>query len=550
MARKRAKKTSPSKDNRTRRGNRNNESKRSSQKNGKGGSNAAPQDNGHSILVQDELPWWHDLITSAVFSPLNGRQRAIFTNRTLRLDKVKAVGFDFDHTLGVYNCEALDSLAMKLVIERLIEHAGIDPNFVKNLPDPSFFRKGLTIDLELGNVLKTDRFGHVKRAYHGKTPLTQEDKRRFYSKMDVIPHVTQGKRFLQSDSAFAHPEVLIFAALAPTFGKGKCAKLWKTIRKHTDIIHRDGSLKKIITANPLEFIQPDRSTIALLQMLREGGKKVFLLTNSEWEYTRAMINPALGLGAQNGLDWLDLFDLVVVEARKPDYFNRPRKEEASSGTKKKRSHPSNGITVDGIAPGRVMRGGDLEQLEQSIGAAGPEILYVGDHIYADLITSKRKQSWRTMLIISELEEELKVQSMLPGTTDQLHNTDERRWATEREVQHWKSMEMALDRLPKGPHGALAQEFRKQCARHRKQASQALRQYIQQREKLRSRLSKVTNKYWGSLFRADNELTYYGRQLEDFACAYTSRATNLGLYPADHYFRSAMDYMPHELEALQ
>ena len=61
-------------------------------------------------------------------------------------------------------------------------------------------------------------------------------------------------------------------------------------------------------------------------------------------------------------------------------------------------------------------------------------------------------------------------------------------------------------------------------------------------------SQATNAHWGSLFRAGNELTYYGRQLEDFACTYTARATNLCFYPARHYFRSAMDYLPHELES--
>ena len=58
-----------------------------------------------------------------------------------------------------------------------------------------------------------------------------------------------------------------------------------------------------------------------------------------------------------------------------------------------------------------------------------------------------------------------------------------------------------------------------------------------------------NRYWGSLFRAANELTYYGKQTKDFAFTYTGRATNLALYASDHYFRSAMDYMPHELEII-
>lgn len=485
-----------------------------------------------ALWDSDRLPWWHDLISSTVLSPVTGNQRAIFTNRTLRLEKVEAIGFDFDHTLAIYNCPALDQLAMQLVIDRLIEKEGFDPKFTRKLPELSFARKGLIVDLELGNVLKTDRYGHVKRAYHGKNLLTSEDKKKLYSKIDVIPHVTQGQRFIQADSAFANPEILIFSALAPRTPEGQCQALWKTIRKHTDSIHRDGSLKQVITANPLDFLHPDTNTIATLRHLKEGGKKLFLLTNSEWEYTCAMMNPALGLGTHEGLEWLELFDLVVAEARKPSYFS-----------------PGAGQTQSVVGPEKVVRGGNIDNLEEHLGAVGTEILYVGDHIYADLITSKRKQHWRTMLIISELEEELEVQSVLPGMADQIHNVDSRRTETERMVHHWKAIEAALQRLPKGDHGALAQEFRKECARNRKHATKALQQHIRQREKLRSKLSQVTNKYWGSLFRADNELTYYGRQLEDFACAYTSRATNLGAYATDHYFRSAMDYLPHELESM-
>lgn len=484
------------------------------------------------LEVEKSLPWWHDLVSSTVQTPVFANHKAVFTNRTLRLERIEAVGFDFDHTLAVYNNPALDTLALKLVTDRLIKHEGVSKRRIKDLPEPEFARKGLIIDLELGIILKTDRYGHVKHAYHGTTQLTPTQKREHYGRMDVIPHVTQGKRFIQADTAFAHPEVLLFAALAP-HEKGSCVKLWRTIRQHTDIIHRDGSLKKVITANPLDFITPDARTVAMLKHLKDGGKKVFLLTNSEWEYTRSMMRPALGLGMGQALDWLELFDMVVVESRKPGYFDVSK---------------SNG-KVKVIGPDKIIAGGNITHLENALGCSGNDILYVGDHIYGDLITSKRNQNWRTMLVVEELEQELTVQSMLPGMTNQLQHMDERRNSTERVVQHWKNLEEALDRLPPDQINAQFLEFREECERNRKQAAKALRFHIKKRDELRRRLSHATNKYWGSLFRAGSELTYYGRQLEDFACTYTSRATNLSLYPTDHYFRSAMDYLPHELESM-
>ena len=95
---------------------------------------------------------------------------------------------------------------MKLVIDRLIAEEGIPSGYFDNLPDPAFARKGLALDIELGNVLKVDRHGHVSIAYHGTQRLTSEDKRRQYGDLGVIPNVTQGDRFVQVDSAFAKPD--------------------------------------------------------------------------------------------------------------------------------------------------------------------------------------------------------------------------------------------------------------------------------------------------------------------------------------------------------
>ena len=39
-------------------------------------------------------------------------------------------------------------------------------------------------------------------------------------------------------------------------------------------------------------------------------------------------------------------------------------------------------------------------------AAHREVLYVGDHIYGDILKSKKELRWRTCLIIPELEHEL------------------------------------------------------------------------------------------------------------------------------------------------
>lgn len=38
-----------------------------------------------------------------------------------------------------------------------------------------------------------------------------------------------------------------------------------------------------------------------------------------------------------------------------------------------------------------------------------QVLYVGDHIYGDIVKAKKGVGWRTMLVVPELEVELKLQ---------------------------------------------------------------------------------------------------------------------------------------------
>ena len=55
-----------------------------------------------------------------------------------------------------------------------------------------------------------------------------------------------------------------------------------------------------------------------------------------------------------------------------------------------------------------------------------------------------------------------------------------------------------------------------------------------------------NPYWGMLFRDRTELSAFGKQVENYACVYTSRVSNFRLYSPQWYFRSPRDRMAHEL----
>ena len=63
--------------------------------------------------------------------------------------------------------------------------------------------------------------------------------------------------------------------------------------------------------------------------------------------------------------------------------------------------------------GKIYEGGNLHDLERALGAAGDEILYVGDHIYGDILRSKKESAWRTAMIIQELEGEVQGPRLVP-----------------------------------------------------------------------------------------------------------------------------------------
>lgn len=48
-------------------------------------------------------------------------------------------------------------------------------------------------------------------------------------------------------------------------------------------------------------------------MLRSSGRKLFLATNSLWDYTHVIMNFLLGgrVGSEKSLDWLEYFDVVI-----------------------------------------------------------------------------------------------------------------------------------------------------------------------------------------------------------------------------------------------
>lgn len=52
--------------------------------------------------------------------------------------------------------------------------------------------------------------------------------------------------------------------------------------------------------------------------------------------------------------------------------------------------------------------GSSDTICDLLGVKGKNILYVGDHIFGDILKSKKRQGWKTFLVVPELTVELQV----------------------------------------------------------------------------------------------------------------------------------------------
>lgn len=74
----------------------------------------------------------------------------------------------------------------------------------------------------------------------------------------------------------------------PTFSG--YANLYRDVRAAVDLCHRDGSLKREVAAHPEQYIHADPHLVPMLNMYKAAGKKLFLATNSLWDYTHVVMN--------------------------------------------------------------------------------------------------------------------------------------------------------------------------------------------------------------------------------------------------------------------
>ncbi|MDH5643421.1 MAG: HAD-IG family 5'-nucleotidase [Gemmatimonadota bacterium] len=343
-------------------------------------------------------------------TPIHG----VFCNRTLNLRSIAAIGYDMDYTLIHYRVEHWERKAYEHIRAKLQELGWP----VQSLEfDPGAMVRGLVVDTKLGNVVKADRFGYVKRAVHGAGVLDFDIQRKNYARTAVDLSENRWK-FL--NTLFSLSGACMYSQLVELLDRGELPgaigydELYDVLSSSLNAAHMEGLLKKEIMEAPEKFVDSDPDTVLTLLDQRNAGKKLLLITNSEWNYTKEMMEFAFDRHLPNELTWRDIFDVIIVGARKPAFFSdaNPFFEVVS---------PEGLLqpAVGGLKPGGVFLGGNAEEVERYIGVSGDSILYVGDHMFSDVKVTKNLLRWRTALIVRELEDEIAAVQEFSTTNEKL-----------------------------------------------------------------------------------------------------------------------------------
>ena len=468
--------------------------------------------------------------------------RRIYTNRNTRLDRVEAVGFDMDYTLAIYRQDEMDKLSIDVTLQKLVER-GYPEELLKIEYRTDFPVRGLLIDRKLGNILKMDRYRYVKTAYHGFHPLTREERRRAYHSRRLRPGTT---RYHWVDTLYGLSEVAVYAATVEYFERSAkkvdFSKLFADIRECTDLSHQDDSILGVVYADLPRFVIKDPRLGQTMHMFRSAGKKTFLLTNSGPQYTEAMMSYLMDEALPEYPSWRQYFDLAITDARKPGFFTgrQPFLEVTESGTKPAKH----------LDRGRIYVNGNIGVLQKALGMPGDAVLYVGDHIYGDVLRAKKESAWRTAMIIQEMNAELRVQDEM---AEQVRRTDalgELRIALQDELRehqsYLKKVERELDPRSNTRTGPGLEAERVKHRRAIDRLRTQLKDIEAEQEELTERVEQAFHPFWGSFFKAGGEVSSFGDQVEQYACLYTTRVSNFALYSPMHYFQSPRDRMPHEV----
>ncbi|XP_070844975.1 5'-nucleotidase, cytosolic II, like 1 [Chaetodon trifascialis] len=454
-------------------------------------------------------------------------EQKVFVNRSLTLENIKCYGFDMDYTMAMYKSPDYESLGFELIRDRMVS-VGYPHELLRYTYDPTFPTRGLVIDTTYGNLLKVDSNGNILVCSHGFRFLTGEDIHNYYPNKFIQRDDTD--RFYILNTLFNLSETYLYTCLVDFFTR--CTRytnllkgyqhgdlfmsyrsMFQDVRDAMDFIHDTGILKDRTIKNLEKYVVKDPNLGVLLTRIKEVAK-VFLATNSDYSYTEVIMKYLLESSGKSGSpkkSWRSFFDLVVVDTRKPLFFAEGTVlRQVDTDTGKLRI----GTYTGDLQHGTVYSGGSSDIVCDLLDVKGKDILYVGDHIFGDILKSKKRQGWKTFLVVPELTKELQVWEEKRNLFEELKRLDV--FLAER----YKHLDSGSRECP--DIGT-----------------------IQMRMKVLTYRMDMSYGQMGSLLRSGSRQTLFASQLMRYADLYSSTCINLLHYPFNYLFMAPPVLMPHE-----
>ncbi|XP_057658670.1 cytosolic purine 5'-nucleotidase isoform X2 [Diorhabda carinulata] len=453
----------------------------------------------------------------------------IFVNRSLHLENIKFYGFDMDYTLAEYKSPEYEKLGFDLVKEHMVS-IGYPQEILQFEYDPTFAVRGLWFDSLYGNLLKVDAYGNILVCVHGFEFLKHSRVYELYPNKFLT---LDESRVYVLNTLFNLPETYLLACLVDFFTNCKdytkietgvkCGELlmsyksiFQDVRNAVDYVHLQGDLKNRTIENLDKYVKKDERLPMFLSRLKESGAKTFLLTNSDYMYTDKIMTylfdyPHGPRPEDPHRNWITYFDIVVCDARKPLFFGEGtilRQVDTTTGGLRV------GVHTGPLVSNHVYSGGSCDVFTKFIGAKGKDVLYVGDHIFGDILKSKKIRGWRTFLIVPELVRELHV------WTDKCQLFEELQGLDIKLGEMYKNLDSSTKEKP-------------------------------DISKVRAAIRDVTHKMdmsygmMGSLFRSGSRQTFFSSQVVRYADLYAATHLNLLYYPFSYMFRAPAMLLPHE-----
>ncbi len=451
----------------------------------------------------------------------------IYVNRTLNMKKIKAIGFDMDYTIVRYHTQEFEKFTYEETLKKLVSEKNYPEEILKLQFEFNRVIQGLVIDKRHGNMLKVSRFGKVKSSYHGLSMIDFKEQQKIYGN-GVID---LSDPYIQSlDTNFSVSNGVLFSQLVELKSKGLKIPSYDTladeIKEMLDLCHSDGTLKNEVRRDIKRFIIQDPELVTLLERYKKYGKKLLVITNSDFNYTKLLLDYTINPFLKNHTNWSELFEICITSAMKPRFFNIK--------TPFLTVDPDTGLmkNTEGKITKGIFQGGWAGKLQSDLGIPGDEILYLGDHIYGDVVSIKKTFNWRTALVLDPLEDEIsavKKSAPVQAEINRLMNLKEK-------------LETKLNDFDLRKN-----EFNEEISK------EELNKLFNEIDKVNHSISesleehrKFFNPYWGEMMRAGLEESRFADQVEKYACIYMTKVSDLMSYSPRTYFRPLRRTLPHEL----